>query len=144
MLAAWSPAGSLPWCHHERMRLDEEKLEALRGWGEKLGESGSEEYAAVGRAILMLVAEIDRLHIDLWHARMTPSEEQPVVTVEKESVAITEAEEAEPVASRLHARLQRVLRRNTLVESVEHSESNTESGETTSAQAWLAELRRQR
>jgi hypothetical protein len=29
------------------MRLDEEKLEALRSWGERLGESSSEEHAAI-------------------------------------------------------------------------------------------------
>ena len=37
------------------MLLDEEKLEALRSWGERLGQAGGEESAAVGRAILMLV-----------------------------------------------------------------------------------------
>lgn len=127
------------------MRLDEEKLEALRSWGEKLGESDSEEHAAVGRAILMLVAEIDQLYIDLWHARMTPGEKQPVVTAETERPATEEAgdEEAAP-ASHLHARLRRILGRNAPVESVEPSESDAESGETNSAQAWLAELRRQR
>src|SRR5437763_15253955 len=86
------------------VRLDEEKLEALRSWGERLRQADGEEYAAVGRAILMLVEEIDRLHIELWHARMQPR---------KEEVAATDAttEDDEPVVSGLHARLQKVLRR---------------------------------
>ena len=57
------------------MRLDEEKLEALRTWGEKLGQAKDDELPAVGRAILMLVEEIDRLHVDLWHARSNPAGE---------------------------------------------------------------------
>lgn len=55
------------------MRLDEEKLEALRTWGEGLREAKGEELAATGRAILLLVEEIDQLHIDLWNARLRPS-----------------------------------------------------------------------
>jgi hypothetical protein len=64
------------------MRLDEERLEALRSWGERLGQASGEEHAAIGRAILMLVEEIDRLHIELWHARMLPDAAQPVGTIE--------------------------------------------------------------
>ena len=97
------------------MRLDEERLEALRSWGEKLAASSSEEHAAIGRAILMLTAEIDRLHIDLWHARMAPSEGEP-----SESEPVTaDSDEEEPVAAKLHKRLQRVLRRSGPVEHLE-------------------------
>ena len=52
------------------MRLDEDKLEALRSWGERLRKADGAEPAAVGRAILMLIDEIDRLHIELWHATL--------------------------------------------------------------------------
>lgn len=127
------------------MRLDEEKLEALRTWGDRLGESASEEHAAIGRAILMLVAEIDRLHIDLWHARMTASEREAVVTADREppETLVTEGEEAAAAAAAsLHSRLQRMLRRNS--KPVEVSRSDTESDDTTSPQAWIAELRRQK
>lgn len=118
------------------MRLDEEKVEALRSWGERLRQAGGEESAAVGRAILMLVEEIDRLHIELWHARMQPRESEPV--------AADEASTSEgPVASSLHARLQRVLRRDTSADPGEQSGSDTETATSTSAQAWIAALRRQ-
>jgi hypothetical protein len=86
------------------MRLDEEKLEALRAWGEKLGQARGEELPAVGRAILMLVEEIDRLHVDLWHARMQPGG--------GDRAAADDLGESEQVASSLHARLRRVLRRD--------------------------------
>jgi hypothetical protein len=58
-----------------RTHLDAEKLETLRRWGEGLREVGSEEFAAAGRAILLLLNEIDRLHIELWHAKQSPPAE---------------------------------------------------------------------
>jgi hypothetical protein len=52
-------------------RLDEERLEILRGWGAGLAASdGREELRAAGKAITVLVDEIDRLHVDLWNARV--------------------------------------------------------------------------
>jgi hypothetical protein len=49
-------------------RLDEQKLAMLRRWGEGLMKDDREEVRAAGRAILMLSDEVERLHIDLWHA----------------------------------------------------------------------------
>ena len=117
------------------VRLDEEKLEALRSWGERLRQAGGEESAAVGRAILMLVEEIDRLHIELWHARMQPSGGTPV-----ETDGPTEEDEEEPVASSLHARLQRVLRRDAAAPA-EQSVSDAEEDGASAAKAWIAALR---
>ena len=59
-------------------RLDEEKLEMLCTWGEGLLNDGRDELRAAGRAIMMLVEEIERLHIDLWHARQDPAEEAEI------------------------------------------------------------------
>ena len=50
-------------------RLDEERLELLRGWGTGLSSSPREELRAAGKAILMLTEEIDRLQVDVWNAR---------------------------------------------------------------------------
>jgi hypothetical protein len=50
-------------------RLDEERIEMLRSWGEGLSTSDRDELRAAGRAILMLIEEIDRLEADVWHAR---------------------------------------------------------------------------
>ena len=119
------------------MRLDEEKLEALRSWGDRLREAGGEESAAVGRAILMLVEEIDRLHIELWHARIQPSDETSVTPDEP-----TEEEE-EPVTFGLQARLRRLLRSDTAEEPVEQPASEAATDSTAAAQAWIAALRRE-
>ena len=51
------------------MRLDAEKLETLRRWGHGLEIDDRDEIRSAGRAIILLIEEIERLHIDLWHAR---------------------------------------------------------------------------
>ena len=50
-------------------RLDEERIEMLRSWGAGLSTSDRDELRAAGRAILMLIEEIDRLEADLWNER---------------------------------------------------------------------------
>jgi hypothetical protein len=50
-------------------RLDEAKVETLRAWGDGLRTDPRDEVRAAGRAITMLVEEVERLNIDLWHAR---------------------------------------------------------------------------
>jgi hypothetical protein len=50
-------------------RLDEQKLKALRRWGEGLARDEREELRAAGRAILLMSDEIERLQVDLRHAR---------------------------------------------------------------------------
>ena len=50
-------------------RLDEERLETLREWGQGLSTNARDELRAAGKAILMLVDEVDRLQADVWHAR---------------------------------------------------------------------------
>jgi hypothetical protein len=118
------------------VRLDEEKLEALRSWGDRLREAGGEESAAVGRAILMLVEEIDRLHIELWHARIQPVDETSVTSDEPAE------EEEEPVTSSLHARLRRLLRSDSAEEPGDEPAAETEPDGAAAAQAWIAALRR--
>jgi len=50
-------------------RLDDEKLETLRRWGAGLGADGGAELRAAGKAILILIEEIERLQVDVWHTR---------------------------------------------------------------------------
>jgi hypothetical protein len=50
-------------------RLDEERLEILRRWGAGLASDHREELRAAGKAITVLIEEIDRLQVDLWNAR---------------------------------------------------------------------------
>jgi hypothetical protein len=51
-------------------RLDEERLEILRSWGVGLSTDSREELRAAGKAISVLIDEIDRLQVDLWNARV--------------------------------------------------------------------------
>jgi len=51
------------------MGLDEDKLESLRRWGQALRGASGEEQAASGRAILMLIEEIEGLRLELLRAR---------------------------------------------------------------------------
>ena len=55
-------------------RLDESKIEQLRAWGTGLTANGGTDLRATGKAILMLIEEIERLHMDLWNARSTQEE----------------------------------------------------------------------
>jgi hypothetical protein len=50
-------------------RLDEERLELLRGWGAGLSTNARDELRAAGKAILMLIDEVERLQVDAWNAR---------------------------------------------------------------------------
>lgn len=56
-------------------RLDEERLEVLRGWGAGLASDGREELRAAGKAITVLIEEIDRLQVDLWNTRFDQREQ---------------------------------------------------------------------
>jgi hypothetical protein len=86
-----------------RPRLDEEKLEMLRKWGEGLRRASGDELAAAGRAILMLIEEIEQLHVDLWHARQHVSDTLAPTISADETIA-----HGEPgLATTLRARLRR-------------------------------------
>ena len=71
-------------------RLDEERLETLRTWGAGLSTTTRDELRAAGKAILMLVDEIDRLEADLWNARAATKQ------AEASAEAARQAEAARP------------------------------------------------
>src|SRR5262249_12213834 len=50
-------------------RLDEDKIDQLRRWGAGLAQADGDELRATGKAILMLIEEIEALHVDLWSAK---------------------------------------------------------------------------
>ena len=52
--------------------LDAEKLGVLRSWGAGLERDERNEVAAAGRAILMLIDEIERLHVLAWDRHLYP------------------------------------------------------------------------
>ena len=76
--------------------LDEQKLSLLRAWGAGLERDEREEVAAAGRAILLLVDEVEQLHVELWHARKpAPADEHE----HEPEPAAEEPEVPEPRAS---------------------------------------------
>jgi hypothetical protein len=132
------------------MRLDEDKLEALRHWGQALQQANGEELAASGRAILMLIEEIERLRLERWHTReRLDRDEQPGSEEPLDSEA---PDDPSPTpSSTLQQRLHRVLRREPEFPSAASPEAGDEqgpaigSGETgASPQAWIESLRRPR
>jgi hypothetical protein len=88
--------------------LDAEKLDVLRRWGGGLQEDGREEVAAAGRAILLLIEEIERLHVLLWDRKLYPDApvEEPVALEPETEAAAPEGDE-EHVPETLSERLRR-------------------------------------
>jgi hypothetical protein len=57
-------------------RLDEQKIGTLQSWAEGLLRDERSELRAAAKAILLLIEEIEHLHVDLWHARDAEAEEE--------------------------------------------------------------------
>jgi hypothetical protein len=108
------------------MRLEDDELEALRRWGQALREAGGEELAPAGRAILMLLGEVERLRLEL-SLRRPSREDLPSGEVV--------ADPGEALPSTLRGRLRRELAEGT-------GSDAEEQGSTTSPEAWIQSLRR--
>jgi hypothetical protein len=50
--------------------IGSDELEQLRRWGEGLRGDPREEVAAAGRAIVLLVEEVERLTLNAWNERL--------------------------------------------------------------------------
>ncbi|HST17964.1 MAG TPA: hypothetical protein VLK36_09865 [Gaiellaceae bacterium] len=66
-------------------RLDSEQIETLRAWGVGLASDEREEVRAAGKAITLLVDEIDRLNIDLWNLRAGEEPADPAKPADDEA-----------------------------------------------------------
>jgi hypothetical protein len=86
-------------------RLDEGKIDQLRAWGSGLAANGSDDLRATGKAILLLIEEIELLHIDLWNAKAAQEHDRPELQSEEEDQAEASFERT------LRARLGRVRHR---------------------------------
>jgi hypothetical protein len=123
------------------MRLEEDELEALRRWGKALQEAGGAELAPAGRAILMLLGEVERLRLELALRRPRQADS---------ASAEAAAEPGEALGATLRGRVQRATRRDSgssledRREVAEGMGSDAEGQEvTTSPEAWIESLRRQ-
>ena len=79
--------------------LDVDKLGILRRWGAGLQADPREEVAAAGRAITLLIEEIERLHVLVWDRRLYP--DVPVPRGSTEEPADPEPAAEPPSRSRL-------------------------------------------
>jgi hypothetical protein len=52
--------------------LSADELEQLRRWGAGLQQDSRLEVSAAGRAIVLLIDEIERLHVLVWDHRLYP------------------------------------------------------------------------
>jgi hypothetical protein len=103
--------------------LDADKLAALERWATGLQGDARPEVAASGKAILMLIEEIEHLHVLLWGRSLYP----------QEPVAAPTPEPEQPDVARALRRRLRIHRRREDVEApaeppevpVIHSESTT-------------------
>ena len=57
-------------------RLDEQKIATLRLWADGLAGDERDEMRAAARAILMLIDEVELLHVELWHAGRLRGQEE--------------------------------------------------------------------
>lgn len=91
-------------------RLDDEKLETLRSWGTGLAADGRDELRAAGKAIVILVEEIERLQVDVWHPREAPADAGPaapdVATLDEPG---QRAGDSDSLDSTLRGRVRRLL-----------------------------------
>jgi hypothetical protein len=101
-----------------RGRLDDEKLETLRSWGAGLAADGRDELRAAGKAILILIEEIERLQVDLWHSADQSDDPAATSSTDESELAVARGIETEPetndgleptLRSRIHRLLERGL-----------------------------------
>jgi hypothetical protein len=60
----------------EQAGLKADELEQLRRWGAGLQQDPRLEVSAAGRAIVLLIEEIERLHVSMWDHRLYPPEDE--------------------------------------------------------------------
>lgn len=90
-------------------RLDEEQIEILRKWSAGLATDTRAELRAAGRAIVLLVEEIERLRVDSQRAREgsnTPLIKESTREAERESL---EAASSQSLGTSLRERLGAVI-----------------------------------
>lgn len=126
------------------MPFDESELEELRRWGHALRGARGEESVAAGRAILMLLDELERLRLELRLAGSQPERTSQVANSKIDAVP------NQPVSSALHGRLRRALggdgdrSLSGSPDPVEESDQTVENErEAALARSWIETLRRQ-
>jgi hypothetical protein len=95
-------------------RLDEEKIETLQSWADGLLRDDRSELRAAAKAILLLIDEIEHLHVDLWHARDAAAADEPLSSEPEED---DEPQPHPSLRSALARRLRAVQHRHPEIDS---------------------------
>jgi hypothetical protein len=82
--------------------LDVDKLSLLGQWAEGLQRDPRAEVAAAGKAILMLIEEVERLHVLVWDGRLNPVEKPEIESASHDAELL---EDFPSLLSRLRRRL---------------------------------------
>ena len=98
--------------------LDAEKLQVLARWAVGLRADARDELAAAGRAIELLIEEIERLHVLLWGQQLYPAE--PAGTLENVWARAADPPEPEAASDDVGATLRKRLLRRFHSESPSH------------------------
>jgi hypothetical protein len=100
----------------------EEEFDTLRSWGDGLTRDPRPEVAAAGKAILLLASEVERLQIELWHARLG-------VTAQPPGERMLEEPEPADLDTELHGRARSRARRLLSAPRLRHARSATSEAE---------------
>ena len=57
----------------------------MRRWGTGLAAADNQEFRATGKAILLLIEEIEALHVELWNAKTSAAAEENAAEPEVEA-----------------------------------------------------------
>jgi hypothetical protein len=70
--------------------LKADQLDQLRNWGAGLQNDGRAEVAAAGKAISLLIEEIERLHVLLWDQRLAESRPRADAPIDDVQLSLAE------------------------------------------------------
>jgi hypothetical protein len=93
----------------ERAGLDDQKLSLLAKWADGLRRDPRPEVAAAGRAIEMLIDEVERLNVLIWDRRLNTESESREDVVE--APWPVEPDLMQPLGVRLRRQARRALHR---------------------------------
>jgi hypothetical protein len=83
--------------------LDVEKLSLLGAWAEGLQRDQRAEVSAAGKAILMLIEEVERLHVLVWDGLLNPAKN----AAEFEPISNATLEDLPSLVDRVRRRISR-------------------------------------
>ncbi len=86
-----------------------DELDQLRDWGTGLQQDRRPEVAAAGKAIVLLIEEVERLHVLLWDERLYPAVREAAAALGAEPADAAPARE--DLEGSLLQRVRRLLRR---------------------------------